>query len=154
MLLILSIKLTLFGFQIKKLIFLGLCYQLVSNFGNMPTKADSASNFLLYSLKRHYLASYKQGTTIFEIQFTHLLDTYKTQTKCNTSDILNVPFLQKILSNYILVSFFLEILRSYNIYVKRVAPIIKAGHESSFEHEKIKKQICARNTSDATSRSC
>ena len=54
-----------------------------------------------------------------------------------------MPYLQKIKSNYILVSFFLEILCSYNIYVKIVAPIIKAGHESRFEHEKIKKQITA-----------
>ena len=47
-----------------------------------------------------------------------------------------MPYLQKILKNYILLSFFLKILLSHNIYVKRVAAIIKAGHESSFEDKK------------------
>ena len=41
----------------------------------------------------------------------------------------------------------------FHIYVKRVEAITQAGHESRFKHLKMKNEIRARNTSDATLRS-
>ena len=80
-------------------------------------------------------------------------DIFRSWTNCNTSDVYKIKYLWCIAEYDPLETFFLKVI--HFLILHKLMGVIKvyAGHEFKFECKKMKKQIRARNTSDAGSTS-